>query len=258
VLSVTRVEGADNPAEMVYFVEGQNGHRMSGVQTANLLNSLDVQRAAIILGYRVRGILAQPVEKVPSSPSDPENTNLWIIIGVVIPLLLVIIIISILYWKLCRTDKLEFQPDAMTTIQQRQKLQAPSVKGFDFAKLHLGQQSKDDVMVIQEPAPPGSGSGLLTQSIKDGLSPSENCEAPTPKSKTSASSTKASRRRERSVLLEVQRIKWEDIWVLVTKLRKDKPTLNCRLRLFYPRTHKLGKFCSRFFDKGSSFASNRR
>ncbi|MEQ2186913.1 hypothetical protein GOODEAATRI_033703, partial [Goodea atripinnis] len=106
---------------MVYFVEGQNGHRMSAVQTANLLNSLDVQRAAIILGYRVRGILAQPVEKVPSSPSDPENTNLWIIIGVVIPLLLVVIIISILYWKLCRTDKLEFQPDAMTTIQQRQK-----------------------------------------------------------------------------------------------------------------------------------------
>lgn len=82
------------------------------------------------------------------------------------------------------------------------------MKGFDFAKLHLGQQSKDDVMVIQEPALPGSGSGPLAQSIKDGLSPSENAEAPMPKSKTSASSTKASRsgrRRERSVQLEVQR-----------------------------------------------------
>ncbi|KAM4553554.1 UPF0606 protein KIAA1549 isoform 2-T2 [Fundulus diaphanus] len=200
VLSVSRLEGADNPAEMVYFVEGQNGRRMPAVQTADLLNSLDVQRAAIILGYRVQGVLAQPVEKVVSSPSDAENTNTWIIIGVVVPLLVVVVIISILYWKLCRTDKLEFQPDAMSTIQQRQKLQAPSVKGFDFAKLHLGQQSKDDVMVIQEPAPPGSGSGPLAQSIKDGLGPCENGEAPTPKSKTSASSTKVSRsgrRRER-------------------------------------------------------------
>lgn len=62
------------------------------------------------------------VEKVTSSPSDGENTNLWIVIGVVIPLVVVIVIISILYWKLCRTDKLEFQPDAMTSIQQRQKV----------------------------------------------------------------------------------------------------------------------------------------
>ncbi|XP_028264596.1 UPF0606 protein KIAA1549 [Parambassis ranga] len=193
VVSVSRLMGADNPLEIVYFVEDPSGQRMPAVQTANLLNSLDVQRAAIVLGYRVQGILAQPVEKVASSPSDTENTNMWIIIGVVIPLLVVIIIITILYWKLCRTDKLEFQPDAMTAIQQRQKLQAPSVKGFDFAKLHLGQHSKDDVMVIQEPVPPGPGPGPLPVSIKDGFSPSENGEIPTPKSKTSASSTKASR-----------------------------------------------------------------
>ncbi|KAM7414185.1 hypothetical protein PAMA_019144 [Pampus argenteus] len=191
VVSATRLIGADRPLEIVYFVEGPSGQRMPAVKTANLLNSLDVQKAAIVLGYRVQGILAQPVEKVASSPSDTENTNMWIVIGVVIPLLVVIIIISILYWKLCRTDKLEFQPDAMTSIQQRQKLQAPSVKGFDFAKLHLGQQSKDDVMVIQESVPPGPGP--LPVSIKDGLSPSENGEIPTPISKTSASSTKASR-----------------------------------------------------------------
>ncbi|XP_040894359.1 UPF0606 protein KIAA1549 [Toxotes jaculatrix] len=193
VVSASRLVGVDHPLEIVYFVEGPSGQRVPAVQTANLLNSLDVQRAAIILGYRVQGILAQPIEKVTSSPSDAENTNMWIVIGVVIPLLVVIVIISILYWKLCRTDKLEFQPDAMTSIQQRQKLQAPSVKGFDFAKLHLGQQSKDDVMVIQEAVPPGPGPGPLPVSIKDGLSPSENGEIPTPKSKTSASSTKASR-----------------------------------------------------------------
>lgn len=81
------------------------------------------------------------------------------------------------------------------------------MKGFDFAKLHLGQQSKDDVMVIQESVPPGPGPGPLPVSIKDGLSPSENGEIPTPISKNSASSTKASRsgrRRGRSVLLVVQ------------------------------------------------------
>nr|XP_046250801.1 UPF0606 protein KIAA1549 isoform X2 [Scatophagus argus] len=191
VVSASRLVGVDHPLEIVYFVEGPSGQRMPADEAANLLNSMDVQRAAIILGYRVQGILAQPVEKVASSPSDGENTNLWIVIGVVIPLLVVIVIISILYWKLCRTDKLEFQPDAMTSIQQRQKLQAPSVKGFDFAKLHLGQQSKEDVMVIQEP--PDSGPVPLPVSTKDGLSPSENGEIPTPISKNSASSTKASR-----------------------------------------------------------------
>ncbi|XP_074533585.1 UPF0606 protein KIAA1549-like isoform X2 [Halichoeres trimaculatus] len=200
IVSASRLAGADNPLEVIYFVEGPSGQRMPADQAANILNSLDVQRAAIVLGYRVQGILAQPVEKVASSPSDTENTNVWIVVGVVIPLIVVIVIISILYWKLCRTDKLEFQPDAMTSIQQRQKLQAPSVKGFDFAKLHLGQQSKDDVMVIQESVPPGLGSGPLPTAIKDGFSPSENGEIPTPVSKASVNSTKGSRsgrRRER-------------------------------------------------------------
>ncbi|XP_068458982.1 UPF0606 protein KIAA1549 isoform X2 [Clinocottus analis] len=197
VVSASRLEGADHPLEIVYFVESPSGQRTPAAQAANLLNSLDVQRAAIVLGYRVQGILAQPVEKMASSPSDAENTNTWIVIGVVIPLLVVIVIISILYWKLCRTDKLEFQPDAMTSIQQRQKLQAPSVKGFDFAKLHLGQHSKDDVMVIQEPVPQGPGPGPLHLSLKDGLSLSENGEIPTPMSKTSTKASRSGRRRER-------------------------------------------------------------
>ncbi|XP_029289458.1 UPF0606 protein KIAA1549 isoform X2 [Cottoperca gobio] len=197
VVSASRLVGADHPLEIVYFVEGPSGQRTPAAQTANLLNSLDVQRAAIVLGYRVQGILAQPVEKVASLPSDAENTNTWIVIGVVIPLLVVVVIISILYWKLCRTDKLEFQSDAMTSIQQRQKLQAPSVKGFDFAKLHLGQHSKDDVMVIQEAGPPGPGLGPLPLSLKDGLSPSENGEIPTPLSKTSTKASRSGRRRGR-------------------------------------------------------------
>lgn len=73
------------------------------------------------------------------------------------------------------------------------QLQAPTVKGFDFAKLHLGQHSKDDIMVIQEAAPPGPGSGPLPVSNKDGLSPLANEELSAPVSKNSAPSTKASR-----------------------------------------------------------------
>lgn len=53
------MEGVDDPLEIVYFVEGQGGERMPAAQTADLLNRLDVQRAAIILGYRVQGVLAQ-------------------------------------------------------------------------------------------------------------------------------------------------------------------------------------------------------
>uniref|UniRef100_A0A673Z925 UPF0606 protein KIAA1549-like n=1 Tax=Salmo trutta TaxID=8032 RepID=A0A673Z925_SALTR len=192
IVSTTRLVGADHPLDMVYFVD-QLGQRLPAITTANMLNRLDVQRAAIVLGYRVQGILATPVEKVAGyPPPDTENTSMWIIIGVVVPLGVVIVIISILYWKLCRTDKLEFQPDAMTTVQQRQKLQAPSVKGFDFAKLHLGQHSKDDIMVIQEPGAPGPPPP--NSNTKETAATSKNGEVPAPRSKgTSVSSTKASR-----------------------------------------------------------------
>lgn len=66
------------------------------------------------------------VEKTSSPPSTSDSANMWLIIGVVVPLLVVVVIISILYWKLCRTDKLEFQPDAMSSIQQRQKVESLS------------------------------------------------------------------------------------------------------------------------------------
>lgn len=58
-MNASRLVGEDHPLEIVYFVEEHGGQRVPAVQTANLLNSLDVQRAAIVLGYRVQGILAQ-------------------------------------------------------------------------------------------------------------------------------------------------------------------------------------------------------
>nr|XP_023700918.1 UPF0606 protein KIAA1549-like [Paramormyrops kingsleyae] len=183
IVKTSRLEGSDYPLEMVYFVEGPTGERLPAVATSSLLNRVDVQRAAIVLGYRVQGTLAQPVEKLTVPPSETHTNNTWIIVGVVAPVVLAVGIVAILYWKLCRSDKLEFQPDAMSTIQQRQKmkeLQPPTVKGFDFAKLHLGQHNKDDITVIQEPPPP-------PLPVKE-MTPSENADVLTPKSK--ASSTK--------------------------------------------------------------------
>uniref|UniRef100_A0A8B9IVF7 KIAA1549 n=1 Tax=Amazona collaria TaxID=241587 RepID=A0A8B9IVF7_9PSIT len=189
IVNVSRLVGVDNPVELIYFVEDQDGERLSALKCSDLMNRVDIQRAAIILGYRIEGTVAQPVEKLKESASESQNSNLWIIVGVAVPVAVVLLIVIILYWKLCRTDKLEFQPDTMSNIQQRQKLQAPSVKGFDFAKQHLGQHNKDDVLIIHEPAP-------LPGPIKD-TTPSENGDVPSPKSKTSSKPSKTARHRGR-------------------------------------------------------------
>ncbi|XP_056655726.1 UPF0606 protein KIAA1549 homolog isoform X1 [Monodelphis domestica] len=179
VVNVSRLEGDDYPVQLIYFVEDQDGERLSAAKSSDMINRIDIQRAAIIMGYRIQGVIAQPVDRVKRSPSGSQSNNLWIIVGVVIPVIVVMTIIVILYWKLCRTDKLDFQPDAVSNIQQRQKLQIPSVKGFDFAKQHLGQHNKDDILIIHEPAP-------LPGPVKDNTTPSENGDVPSPKSKISS------------------------------------------------------------------------
>ncbi|XP_041832990.1 UPF0606 protein KIAA1549 [Melanotaenia boesemani] len=187
VVRVSRLSGPERPLEVFYFVEGPGGERFSAEVTAATLNRLDLQRAAIVLGHKVQRPLAQPVEILSVPPAETQTSSIWLIVGVVVPVLLAVFIIIILYWKLCGSEKLEFQPDAISTIQQRQKLQAPSVKGFDFAKLHLGQHSKDDIMVIQEPGP-------LPAPIKE-ATPSDIGDLNTPKSKGSATKAPRSGRR---------------------------------------------------------------
>ncbi|RMC03004.1 hypothetical protein DUI87_20197 [Hirundo rustica rustica] len=80
-------------------------------------------------------------------------------------------------------------PCKSALIRSPTQLQAPSVKGFDFAKQHLGQHNKDDVLIIHEPAP-------LPGPIKD-TTPSENGDVPSPKSKTSTKPSKTVRHRGR-------------------------------------------------------------
>ncbi|XP_063303690.1 UPF0606 protein KIAA1549 homolog [Pelobates fuscus] len=187
VVNVSRMDGSDDPVQLVYFIEDQYGDRLSAAKASDLINEVDIQRAAIIMGYRLQGVVAQPLNQVPES--DRQAQNLWIIVGVAVPVLVVTVIIVILYWKLCRTDKLDFQPDTMSNLQQRQKLQAPNVKGFDFAKQHLGQHNKEDILVVHEPPPP-----VLHGPLKDST-PSENGDVPTPKSKGSSKHLKGRRHR---------------------------------------------------------------
>lgn len=187
---MARLSGVDRALEILYFVEGPSGERIPAEVMAATLNRLDLQRAAIVLGHRVQRPLAQPVETLSVPPAETQSSSIWLIIGVVVPVLLAVFIIIILYWKLCGSEKLEFQPDTINTIQQRQKLQAPSVKGFDFAKLHLGQHSKDGIMVIQEPGP-------LPAPLKE-ATPSDGGDVNTPRSKgSSIKASRSSRRRGR-------------------------------------------------------------
>ncbi|XP_077449437.1 UPF0606 protein KIAA1549 isoform X2 [Stigmatopora argus] len=187
VVRVARLPGPQLPLEIFYFAEGPEGTRISAEKTAQTLNSLDLQRAAIVLGHQVQRPLARPVETLPVPPSETQSSSIWLIVGVIVPVLLALLIVILLYWKLCGSEKLEFQPDAINTIQQRQKLQASSVKGFDFAKLHLGQHSKDDIMVIQEPGPPAAPAKEAT--------PCDGGDLNTPKSKGSSAKTGRSARR---------------------------------------------------------------
>ncbi|OXB69338.1 hypothetical protein ASZ78_015738, partial [Callipepla squamata] len=129
IVNVSRLDGVDNPVELIYFVEDQDGERFSALKCSDLMNRVDIQRAAIILGYRIDGTVAQPVEKLKESSSEAQNSNLWIIVGVAVPVAVVLLIVIILYWKLCRTDKLEFQPDTISNIQQRQKVKGEAVLG---------------------------------------------------------------------------------------------------------------------------------
>lgn len=79
--------------------------------------------------------LSAAVDRVKRPSPESQSNNLWVIVGVVIPVLVVMVIVVILYWKLCRTDKLDFQPDAVANIQQRQK-----VRGKPLAVVHASRR----------------------------------------------------------------------------------------------------------------------
>ncbi|XP_071014454.1 UPF0606 protein KIAA1549L [Oncorhynchus clarkii lewisi] len=139
MVSIRRVMGQKNPAEMTYYVQ-LNGLPLPGTSAAKVLNTLDSQTMALTLGYFVQ-LQAEPVVK------NPPN-NLWIIAAVLAPIAVVTLIIIIITAVLCRKNKSDFKADAMGNLNPRVKTSYrrdvtgyyhQPVQGFDYAKQHLGR-----------------------------------------------------------------------------------------------------------------------
>ncbi|XP_055769946.1 UPF0606 protein KIAA1549L isoform X2 [Salvelinus fontinalis] len=139
MVSIRRVMGQKNPAEMTYYVQ-LNGRPLPGTSAAKVLNTLDSQTMALTLGYFVH-LQAEPVVK------NPPN-NLWIIAAVLAPIAVVTLIIIIITAVLCRKNKSDFKADAMGNLNPRVKTSYrrdvtgyyhQPVQGFDYAKQHLGR-----------------------------------------------------------------------------------------------------------------------
>ncbi|XP_062284149.1 UPF0606 protein KIAA1549L [Scomber scombrus] len=143
MVSVRRVSGLKNPAEMTYYVQ-HNGVPLAGTSAAKVLNTVDSQTMALTLGYFVQ-LQAEPVVK------NPPN-NLWIIAAVLAPIAVVTLIIIIITAVLCRKNKNDFKADAIGNLNPRAKMAYrrdvgyyhQPVQGFDYAKQHLGQQGGDE------------------------------------------------------------------------------------------------------------------
>uniref|UniRef100_A0A9J7YAJ2 KIAA1549 like n=1 Tax=Cyprinus carpio carpio TaxID=630221 RepID=A0A9J7YAJ2_CYPCA len=131
MVSIRRVNGPKNPAEMTYYVQ-QNGTPLLGTSAAKLLNTVDSQTMALTLGYFVQ-LQAEAVVK------NPPN-NLWIIAAVLAPIGVVTLIIIIITTVLCHKNKSDFKSDPIGNVNPRVK----PVQGFDYAKQHLGQQGGDE------------------------------------------------------------------------------------------------------------------
>uniref|UniRef100_W5K6H7 KIAA1549-like b n=1 Tax=Astyanax mexicanus TaxID=7994 RepID=W5K6H7_ASTMX len=127
MVAMRRVSGLKNPAELTYYVQ-LNGTPLPGTSAAKILNTVDSQTMALTLGYFVQ--LQAEVVKIPSN-------NLWILAAVLAPIGVVTIIIIIITAVLCRKNKSDFKTDAIGNLN-------PRVKGFDYAKQHLGQQGGDE------------------------------------------------------------------------------------------------------------------
>ncbi|KAK2920282.1 hypothetical protein Q8A73_002486 [Channa argus] len=161
MVSIRRVAGSKNPAEMTYYIQ-HNGVPLSGTSAAKTLNTVDSQTMALTLGYFVQ-LQAEPVVK------NPPN-NLWIIAAVLAPIAVVTLIIIIITAVLCRKNKNDFKADAIGNLNPRAKMAYrrdvgfyhQPVQGFDYAKQHLGQQGGDE-----ETLPVSQDTLMMSLQIRD-------------------------------------------------------------------------------------------
>ncbi|XP_038560918.1 olfactomedin-like [Micropterus salmoides] len=111
MVSMRRLPGPKNPAEMTYYVQ-LNGSPVTGASAAKTLSSLDSQTMALTLGYFVQ-VQAEPVVKTPPS-------NLWIM-AVLTPLFLLMVVIGMVAFILCKRNRVIFKTGAFRTFKSRSK-----------------------------------------------------------------------------------------------------------------------------------------
>lgn len=77
MVSIRRVSGSKNPAEMTYYVQ-HNGTPLSGSTAAKVLNTVDSQTMALTLGYFVQ-LQAERKNCIPPFPFDrlTNRPNDW-------------------------------------------------------------------------------------------------------------------------------------------------------------------------------------
>ncbi|KAG7521771.1 hypothetical protein JOB18_006439 [Solea senegalensis] len=148
MVSMRRLPGPKNPAEMTYYVQ-RNGAPVSGTMAAKTLSSLDSQTMALTLGYFVQ-VQAEPVVKTPPS-------NLWIM-AVLTPLFLLMVVIGMVAFIVCKRNRVIFKTGAFRSFKTRSKTSYrregsyhhQPVQGFDYAKKHMGRTGEDAVSVTKE------------------------------------------------------------------------------------------------------------
>ncbi|XP_040893607.1 UPF0606 protein KIAA1549L [Toxotes jaculatrix] len=148
MVSMRRLPGPKNPAEMTYYAQ-LNGEPITGTTAAKTLSSLDSQTMALTLGYFVQ-VQAEPVVKTPPS-------NLWIM-AVLTPLFLLMVVIGMVAFILCKRNRVIFKTGAFRTFKTRSKTSYrregsyhhQPVQGFDYAKKHMGRTGDEAISVTKE------------------------------------------------------------------------------------------------------------
>ncbi|XP_049930224.1 UPF0606 protein KIAA1549L [Epinephelus moara] len=148
MVSMRRLPGPKNPAEMTYYAQ-LNGAPITGSNAAKTLSSLDSQTMALTLGYFVQ-VQAEPVVKTPQS-------NLWIM-AILTPLFLLMVVIGMVSFILCKRNRVIFKTGAFRTFKTRSKTSYrregsyhhQPVQGFDYAKKHMGRTGDEAISVTKE------------------------------------------------------------------------------------------------------------
>ncbi|XP_061825788.2 UPF0606 protein KIAA1549L isoform X1 [Nerophis lumbriciformis] len=148
MVSMRRLPGPRNSAEMTYYAL-LNGAAMTGTTAAKTLSSLDSQTMALTLGYFVQ-VQAEPVVKMPPS-------NLWIM-AVLTPLCLLMVVIGMVVFILCKRNRVIFKAGAFRNFKSRTKTSYrregsyhhQPVQGFDYAKKHMGRNGDEAISLNKE------------------------------------------------------------------------------------------------------------